>query len=88
MTNEIRLVLNLPEMEPREFCKLYLARSPYEEEEWGYRAKCVRFLAQVLDVAPLTIDRNWGYGLDFGKTPTWAKRQLSYLHRLAQLSAA
>lgn len=82
MTKELAAVLKTEVVDPEEFCKKHLTRSSHDLESWGYRAKCIRFLSYVLNVPERTV-RSWGKGLEFSQMPDWARRQLSYLDKLA-----
>ena len=85
MVAQFSAVIQTKPLTAREFCQKHLARQPLDEQSRGYRAKCVRFLAYVLQVPERTV-KSWGSGLDFNQMPDWVARQLAYLDRLAEAS--
>ena len=85
MSNNLSRAVKIKPLTAKEFCKKHLARSPYDEEEWGYRTRCVRFLSQVLGCSERAV-KSWGNGLEFSRMPDWACRQLAYLDALAEVA--
>jgi len=83
-----RLRLNVKDLPkpltPRQFCQAYfgLEGLPPEEmaeaeTESGYRKKCVKLLAKVLNMTERSV-RYWGPGLNFEKMPEHYKASLGY----------
>ena len=74
-------------VEPREFCEYWLQPQPHEKDQWGYRQRCIEFIAEVLNKPVSTVSK-WGSGADFEKTPDLAKTALTYLHEVCKLHEA
>lgn len=64
-------------MKAREFCQRWFKSTPEDEQERGYREKCVNLLARVLRLKENTIQR-WGSGIDFEKMPENYEVTLAY----------
>jgi len=74
-------------MKPREFCRQWFNASEEGEQEWGYRQKCIKLLAEVIGLEQHTVDR-WGKGVDFPKMPEQYKNTLSYAIALKRVVEA
>lgn len=79
---------NLPiPMKPREFCRQWFSATQEQEQEWGYRRKCIKLLAEVIGLETDTVDR-WGAGVDFPKMPEQYENTLSYALSLKKVIEA
>lgn len=81
LTRTLLQATKTPNIDPWEFCQRYLP-DRVQPGEWGYRARCVKLLASVLEISPDSVER---WGSRFERMPRWARRQISYLDRLAVL---
>lgn len=72
-------------MDAWEFCLNWFEVPPEEREnpERGFRAKCVRELAELLSLEQNTIDQ-WGQRLE--KMPTRYQRELGRIHSLKTIA--
>jgi hypothetical protein len=64
-------------MLPREFCQRWFRSTPEDEQQRGYREKCVALLSKVLRIRENTIQR-WGGGIDFERMPEHYQVTLAY----------
>lgn len=86
--NRLRRAVNQRCMQPREFCKRWLEATDEDEQQRGYRARCVRLLSEVTGVASETINSTWGAGVDFPKMPEQHAKTLAYADLVRAMLAA
>lgn len=73
-------------MQAREFCRRWFKATPEDEQQRGYREKCINLLAQVLRIKPNTIQR-WGKGMEL-ETPDQYAVTLAYADIIRELIEA
>ncbi len=86
--NRLTRAVNQRCMQPREFCKRWLEANDDDEQQRGYRARCVRLLSEVTGVATETINSTWGAGIDFPKMPEQHGKTLAYADLVREMIAA
>ena len=72
-------------MDAWEFCCRWFDIDKNEEPERGYRAKCVKLLAQVIGLEVNTVER---WGSNFERMPDQYRSTLSYADTLRQIIQA
>lgn len=72
-------------VQPRQFCRKWFNATEEDEQVYGYRAKCVKLLSQIIGVEPHTISSKWGAGIDFEKMPEQYQRTLAYANSLREI---
>jgi hypothetical protein len=75
------------QMKAREFCRRWFGATLEDEQERGYREKCVVLLSKVLHIRENTIQR-WGKGLDFEKMPEPYEVTLAYADIIREMIEA
>ncbi len=72
-------------MDAWEFCRRWFDVDVDGEQERGYRAKCVKLLAQVIGLEVNTVER---WGSNFERMPDQYRSTLSYADTLRQIIQA
>ena len=72
-------------MDAWEFCVRWFEADEYEQKERGFRAKCVKLLAQIIGLEVNTVER---WGSNFDKMPDQYRSTLSYADTLRQIIQA
>ena len=75
------------QMKAREFCQRWFKATAEDEQERGYREKCVVLLSKVLRARENTIQR-WGSGLDFERMPEQYEVTLAYADIIREMVEA
>lgn len=84
---------SLPDrMKPREFCREWFNVTLEEEQERGYKERCIELLAEITGVGRDAVDK-WGKGekgkgLEFGGMPTQYEKTLAYAMALKRIAEA
>lgn len=77
--------LGASSVKPREFCSRWFNATPEDEQERGYRAKCVQLLSRILKVKSETVNQKWGSGIDFAAMPPQYEVTLTYADTLRSI---
>lgn len=81
----IENTLGASTVKPRDFCGRWFNATPRDEQERGYRAKCVQLLSRILKVQAETISQKWGSGIDFDGMPPQYEVTLAYADTLRSI---